>query len=233
MKKSQKSKNCLILKTARRFSCRGPGAVGRFFWTVAFPIADRAAMTLSPPTPIATLVTRGSVTEIREGGNIRLSPEDPFKLVKLALGNSVEANPGLPFYGGAIGYFSYDLARRLEKLPAIATDEEHIPDMVVGIYDWALVVDHVERRSWLVGQGRDPATLIRWPHLCHSFSQIPIINWPTTASKSQTLPSPIWTEPLCRSIRPHPALYPRRRLLPSQLGAKVFRRLPRQPMDRL
>jgi len=26
-----------------------------------------------------------------------------------------------------------------------------LPEMMVGIYDWALVVDHLERRSWLVG----------------------------------------------------------------------------------
>jgi para-aminobenzoate synthetase component 1 len=34
--------------------------------------------------------------------------------------------------------------------------------MQVGIYDWAVVVDHVEQRAWLAGQGRDAATLERW-----------------------------------------------------------------------
>jgi para-aminobenzoate synthetase component 1 len=49
--------------------------------------------------------------------------------------------------------------------------------MVVGVYDWAVVVDHHARRSWLVGQGRDPATAARWPHLIQSFSQIQTIGW--------------------------------------------------------
>jgi para-aminobenzoate synthetase component 1 len=76
----------------------------------------------------------------------------------------------LPFCGGAIGYFGYDLARRIERLPARARDGERIPDMAIGIYDWAVIVDHAERRSWLVGQGRDADTDIKWDDLRRLFS---------------------------------------------------------------
>ena len=148
------------------------------FLDSGFPHSRQGRFDVIAADPLCTLVTRGNLTEIRQGENTRFSPDDPFELIKQALGDSVETDSRLPFYGGAIGYFAYDLARRLEKLPAIAADEENIPDMVVGIYDWAVVVDHMERRTWLVGLGRDPATLVRWPHLCHGFSQIPIINWP-------------------------------------------------------
>ncbi len=148
------------------------------FLDSGFPHSRQGRFDIIAADPLCTLVTRGNLTEIRQGENTRFSPDDPFELVKQALGDSVGTDSRLPFYGGAIGYFAYDLARRLEKLPAIAADEENIPDMVVGIYDWAVVVDHMERRTWLVGLGRDPATLVRWPHLCHGFSQIPIINWP-------------------------------------------------------
>ena len=34
-----------------------------------------------------------------------------------------------------------------------------------GIYDWAVVVDHAARRTWLVGNGRDPRTFERWSEL--------------------------------------------------------------------
>jgi para-aminobenzoate synthetase component 1 len=128
--------------------------------------------------PIATLTTRGQFTEIRQGDNLEISPDDPFALVQRLLGEPVEGQPVVPFCGGAIGYFGYDLARRLEKLPALAADAENIPDMVIGIYDWALVVDHQERRSWLVSADRDPATAARWPHLRHAFSQVQTIGWP-------------------------------------------------------
>ncbi len=51
-------------------------------------------------------------------------------------------NEDLPFQGGALGLFGYDLGRRFESLPEIAQQDIVLPDMAVGIYDWALVVDH-------------------------------------------------------------------------------------------
>lgn len=100
--------------------------------------------------PRSTLVTRGQRTEIRSSGTLRASLADPFTLVQEALGPTRPAVPDLPFSGGAIGWFAYDLARRIERLPSLAADLEGTPDMAVGIYDWALVVDHATRRSRLV-----------------------------------------------------------------------------------
>lgn len=147
------------------------------FLDSGFPHSQQGRFDIIAAEPTTTLVTRGNLTEIRSGGAITLSPDDPFALLKQALGTTAPAPAGLPFGGGAIGYFGYDLARRLEKLPETAVDQVNIPEMVIGVYDWAVVVDHQERRSWLVGQGRDPATAARWPHLLSSFSQIQTIGW--------------------------------------------------------
>jgi para-aminobenzoate synthetase component 1 len=122
--------------------------------------------------PYVRLVTRGPLTEIY-GDGIELSREDPFVLLRQALAVDPACGGGLPFCGGAMGYFGYDLARRLERLPVLAEDAERIPEMAVGIYDWAVVVDHGERRSWLVGQGRDPETDIKWDGLVERFSAPP------------------------------------------------------------
>lgn len=119
--------------------------------------------------PYVRLVTRGPLTEIY-ADTIELSREDPFALVRRALAMDPSGGGALPFCGGAIGYFGYDLARRVERLPALCEDAEHIPEMAVGIYDWAVVVDHRERRSWLVGQGRDPETDLKWDRLIERFS---------------------------------------------------------------
>ena len=119
--------------------------------------------------PYLTLVTRGKLTEVRSEA-IELSREDPLALLRQHLAIDSAAQCDLPFCGGAIGYFSYDLARRLERLPARATDREKMPEMAIGIYDWALVVDHLERRSWLIGQGRDPETDWKWDRLVARFS---------------------------------------------------------------
>jgi para-aminobenzoate synthetase component 1 len=119
--------------------------------------------------PYVRLVTRGPLTEIY-GDTIELSREDPFSLLKRALAVDPACGGELPFCGGAIGYFGYDLARRLERLPAVAEDAEKIPEMAAGLYDWAVVVDHRERRAWLAGQGRDPETDIKWGSLVERFS---------------------------------------------------------------
>lgn len=118
--------------------------------------------------PYVRLVTRGALTEVH-CDSVELSREDPLALVRRCLDIGTENGTGLPFAGGAIGYFGFDLARRLENLPAHAEDAEKIPDMAIGIYDWACVVDHLERRSWIVGQGRDPETDLRWGGLVERF----------------------------------------------------------------
>ncbi len=75
-----------------------------------------------------------------------LSPtDDPLKQLQQeinALGLSATPNPDLPFQGGALGLFGYDLGRRFETLPDLAKDDIPLPDMAVGLYDWALIVDH-------------------------------------------------------------------------------------------
>ncbi len=119
--------------------------------------------------PHVRLVTRGAMTEVHADGT-ELSRADPFELLRTHLAMNPATAGDLPFSGGAIGYFGYDLARRIERLPVRARDVERIPDMAVGIYDWAVVVDHSERRAWLAGQGRDPDTDRKWDALVQLFS---------------------------------------------------------------
>lgn len=119
--------------------------------------------------PYSTLCTFGGTTEIRDRDGLRSSTDDPFALLRDALGERVDNTTGLPFCGGALGWFGYDLGRRIEQLPQLALDAENLPEMAIGLYDWALVVDHRLRRSWLVGQGRDAQTRRRWWSLLRLF----------------------------------------------------------------
>src|SRR5688572_23924250 len=84
--------------------------------------------------PYATLVTRGKLTEVRTAA-IELSRADPLQLLREHLAIDTASACDLPFAGGAIGYFSYDLARRLEDLPMLAQDTEKMPEMAMGLYD--------------------------------------------------------------------------------------------------
>lgn len=101
--------------------------------------------------PVCTLETCGPETVVTDETGQSISHADPFALIKQALNIQYPAIDDLPFNGGAMGYFGYDLGRRIEKLPQLAEAAENLPDMAIGIYRWAVIVDHQKQQSWLVG----------------------------------------------------------------------------------
>ena len=116
--------------------------------------------------PSVTLRTRGEITEIvSRDGAATTSPSSPFAVLRERLGERCEPVADLPFCGGAIGYLGYDLGRRLERLPSLAAADVDMPELAIGIYDWAVVVDHERHSARLVGLGRDPRTFERWSSL--------------------------------------------------------------------
>ncbi len=52
-----------------------------------------------------------------------------------------------PFCGGLVGHFGYDLGRVIEQLPTSAEDDTQLPEMHVGLYHWAIIIDHLEERA--------------------------------------------------------------------------------------
>lgn len=79
---------------------------------------------------------------------------EPFEeLKKLINTYKVENNTELPYIAGAIGYFSYDLGRTIEELPIMALEEVKIPDCYFYFYDNAIVVDNLEKKTYITGLG--------------------------------------------------------------------------------
>lgn len=59
--------------------------------------------------------------------------------------------PGLPpLVAGAIGYFSYDMVRLIERLPKRLRDEIGLYDAVLMFYHGLIAFDHVQHRLWIV-----------------------------------------------------------------------------------
>ncbi|WP_155400343.1 aminodeoxychorismate synthase component I [Vibrio campbellii] len=112
--------------------------------------------------PIATLETIAGDTRIKTESQQYLSQQDPFLLLdelqqQLLPNLELDSEWDLPFVGGALGYFSYDLGRRVESMPELATKDLQTPDMAVGLYEWALVVDHKLEKACVVGQNIEQA----------------------------------------------------------------------------
>lgn len=64
-------------------------------------------------------------------------------LTHLVGSQRISRPPGSPpFFGGAVGYFSYDLARQFERLPSLAPPDTDCPDLEFAFYDVVGAVDH-------------------------------------------------------------------------------------------
>lgn len=59
--------------------------------------------------------------------------------------------PGLPpLVAGAIGYFSYDMVRLIERLPKRLRDAIGLYDAMLTFYQGIIAFDHVQHRLWIV-----------------------------------------------------------------------------------
>lgn len=112
-------------------------------WSIWLDSGGMARYDILTAVPQCTLSLDGESTD-----------KDPFELTRRALGEQISPIADVPFAGGALGYWGYDLARMLYALPNIAQDARHLPDMAIGIYDWALVLDHHRQTARLVSRQR-------------------------------------------------------------------------------
>ena len=87
----------------------------------------------------------------RQGGDL-------FESLRAELGEKQPAFDNVPFAGGAAGYLSYDVATGVHG---------------IGIYDWALVLDHCEKTASLVSHQRYPETEILLGQLLQRLSAAP------------------------------------------------------------
>jgi anthranilate synthase component 1 len=69
-----------------------------------------------------------------------------------------------PFWGGAVGFVSYDAVRALERLPETAEDDLHVPDAVFLLTDTVVVFDNLTLTMKIISSrpaGRDPEKTYR------------------------------------------------------------------------
>jgi para-aminobenzoate synthetase component 1 len=98
--------------------------------------------------PFLILRSRGDGNDIVQGKKIEHVQGNPLEV----LGSHMRdlritgGSPLVPFAGGGVGYFSYELGRLTNEVNLNAVDDLGLPEMVVSFYKTVLAYEHKTRR---------------------------------------------------------------------------------------
>ena len=132
-----------LLESAR------PGRTGRWSYLSADPVAVLEAPA-EGPDPFAE--ARALLGRLDDGS----SPAGGSPAAggsSAAAGSSTAPRP--PFAGGLVGYLSYDLGRRFERLPGTARVDQHLPLLRLALHDWAIAWERRTGTAWLAVRAVD------------------------------------------------------------------------------
>lgn len=102
--------------------------------------------------PVAVIQGKNETLHIRGSGKETIKRGNPLDLMQEYMEKwKTDYNPEYPpFQGGAIGYFSYDCIRYIEKLFSLAEDDLNIPDIFFLLFDDVFVYDQKEQVLWII-----------------------------------------------------------------------------------
>ena len=138
--------------------------------------------------PLVTLTTFAGQTTVTTPNGQVVSEDDPFALLEHYQQTYLPAQQSdldVPFVGGALGYFAYDLGRCVERLPELAEQDIPMPDMAIGLYEWALVVDHQTQQAMLVGQDLEQAWQWLEQQTAQTQAAFAVTPWQSNMTKAQ------------------------------------------------
>src|SRR3954469_9861725 len=111
-----------------------------------------AAYSFAGVRPRAVVRARGTAVEIlkpADDGSFRVAERvtaaEPLRFLDDYLAKLTPAGPpGLPrFFGGAVGWLGYDIARSFERLPSTKPDDLGLPELCFAITDTVVVFDNL------------------------------------------------------------------------------------------
>ena len=128
-----RSKNSFLLE-----SVKGPAGISRY----SFICID----------PYLVFKVKDGLIEIECGGQKTITSRNPLNRLRELLDGYKQrkADHLPPFQGGAVGMFSYDFARYLEKLPCNDADDLGVPDAHFFMIDRLVAFDHIDEKCWII-----------------------------------------------------------------------------------
>jgi len=105
--------------------------------------------------PFLVLSTRGSEICLTQGAEKSHLIGNPFDALNhfLEVYRLDSCSSPVPFIGGAVGYFSYDLCHFIERLPSTAVDDLKLPECYLGFYDLVLAFDNLQGKAYVISTG--------------------------------------------------------------------------------
>jgi len=105
--------------------------------------------------PFLVLKSRGKEVALTYSDREEVIVGNPFDVLGQTLEKYViQPCPyPIPLVGGVVGYFSYDLCHFIERLPATAIDDFHLPECYLAFYDSVLAFDNLEGKAYVVATG--------------------------------------------------------------------------------
>ncbi|MBN7576591.1 MULTISPECIES: aminodeoxychorismate synthase component I [Clostridium] len=102
--------------------------------------------------PYKKFISRGRKVTI---DNEEYNDVDPFEKLDEIIGNyKISINSNIPFVSGAIGYFSYDIGRVLERLPDESKEDFSIPDSIFIFFDNLIIFDLQNKKTYITSVGQ-------------------------------------------------------------------------------
>jgi para-aminobenzoate synthetase component 1 len=108
--------------------------------------------------PFMTIVSwdnRVEISRTENKGPAEIINGNPLKIIKenIAKYKISGSESRIPFIGGAAGYFSYDLGKKLAEIEVLSENDLSLPECWLGFYDTVLAFDHIENRLTIFSTG--------------------------------------------------------------------------------
>lgn len=110
--------------------------------------------------PFLVFKSKGNQISIKQDGKITQMAGNPFTELKQVMARykiepAAYPDPPVPFLGGAVGYFGYELCYFIEKLPCRGVDDLGLPDCYFMLVDTVIIYDHLLKKLYLSAVGFD------------------------------------------------------------------------------
>jgi para-aminobenzoate synthetase component 1 len=128
------------------------------------PQSKYARFDIVAANPFIKIRAKNGVTSVSDRDGHYQHKQPSLEVLADLMDQYPKPSSSLPFIGGAIGYCSYELNLQTAKKNTIDT-------MMMGIYDWAVIVDHFEKKTYIVSMLVNPRTEAFVPKLISMFNE--------------------------------------------------------------